>query len=84
MKQVIAILSIIIICSIADNFSDNPQVNKIPACPECGESDCIYQDIESKSKDKTDADYYKAIMQVQKERGLTEKQTAILLNEYYL
>lgn len=58
---------------------------KVPVkCSKCNEVNCIYQAIESKVKDKTDIGYYNAIMEVSRERKLTDQQTEMLFTEYYL
>ena len=53
-------------------------------CPKCLETGCIYEEIDERAIIGTDSDIYNTIMQIAKERKLTEKQIELLLIEYYL
>jgi len=64
-------------------IANKPPVNK---CPDCGETNCIYQDINNHVKgDGTDEQIETAIYEVCKERNITDPKTIDLLRaNYYL
>lgn len=54
-------------------------------CPDCGEVNCIYQQINDRVKEGTDQDIENAIQSVCKERKITDPKTIDLLRaNYYL
>lgn len=58
----------------------------ITICPDCGQSNCIYQEINEAVKGEgTDSEIEAAIQSVCKERGITDEKTIDLLRaNYYL
>jgi len=71
---------LIILCVLF--FACNKPVSDI--CPDCGEADCIYLDINRRVKDGSDTDINEALIQVAKERNLTPEQIELLAADYYL
>jgi hypothetical protein len=54
-------------------------------CPDCGETNCIYEDIDTISGEGTDSEIEAAIQAVCKERGITDPKIIDLLRaNYYL
>lgn len=70
----------------------NPKVPKFQTitqdttfCPDCGEPNCIYKEINETAEDGTDTELYKAVIKVCKKRKITNPKTIdSLLKEYYL
>lgn len=60
---------------------------KIPAkpCPDCGETNCIYQQINNNVSGEGDQDIENAIQKVCKQRGIKDSATIELIRaNYYL
>lgn len=54
-------------------------------CPDCGETGCIYKEINGRAGEGSDSDYLKAIYEVCKERNITDpKIIDIIKANYYL
>ena len=54
-------------------------------CPDCGETGCIYEDIDTRSGEGSDLDIESAIYEVCRERGIKDSITIDLLKaNYYL
>lgn len=64
-------------------IANEPPIHK---CPDCGETNCIYQQINNAVKGEgTDQQIENAIQEVCKERGITDPKTIDLLRaNYYL
>lgn len=87
MKKAFIISLLILSCGLADNFSDNQDVNPVQkVCPDCEEVNCIYQEINDNVKgEPTDTNIYQSVMKVVNKRGI--KDTAAInniLSNYYL
>ena len=101
MKQTFAVIAVILALTFADNLSDNPEVNpatkqpqstvKIDTtlCPNCGDTTCIYVQIEEEIKnaggDGTDTEIQEAAQRVFILRNITDSATMQnVLANYYL
>lgn len=83
--KIILVICLILTACFADNFSDNPanHPKERPAiCPKTS----IYQEINDHVKGEgTDADIYKAVIDVCRKRGIKDSATINnILSNYYL
>lgn len=87
MKKVIIISLLILSCGLADNFSDDREINPVQkVCPDCEEVNCIYQEINDNVEGAaTDQNIYQSVMKVVNKRGIKDT-SAInnILSNYYL
>lgn len=102
MKQTLLVLALFIAIGFANNFSDNPEEQIKPQirhetsvgidstkCPNCGDSGCIYVQIEEEiaraGGDGTDQQIYDAANRVFILRNITDSATIKnVLSNYYL
>ena len=102
MKQTLLVLALFIAIGFANNYSDNPEEQIQPQirhethlgvdsikCPDCGDSNCIYVQIEEEivraGGDGTDQQIKDAAEKVFILRGITDTtQKQIVLSNYYL
>jgi len=87
MKKAFIISLLILSCGLADNFSDDREINPVQkVCPDCEEVNCIYQEINDNVKGAaTDQNIYQSVMNVVNKRGIKDS-AAInnILSNYYL
>ena len=70
--------------TFALDYLTKKEYDSVFVCPDCGETGCIYEDIDSRIIEGTDIEISNAIYQVCKERNITDS-TAIawLKGDYY-
>lgn len=62
---------------------NKPELKSLPVCPDCGETGCIYEQIDDACEGETDSDILKAIYFVCGQRRITDSVTIDLIKANY-